>query len=112
MKNLIILFILLFTSSVMSQNLDNILRSYDTSTYDMRNQGFKVLDGEWTWVGKNLDADKLRMVVTKSAELVKMEDVVEIEFQKEQGQSIDEIKNLILSRKLIPRKDFKALIIK
>lgn len=96
----------------MSQNLDNILRSYDTSTYDMRNQGFKVLDGEWTWVGKNLDADKLRMVVTKSAELVKMEDVVEIEFQKEQGQSIDEIKNLILSRKLIPRKDFKALIIK
>ena len=104
--------IFLFSTALMSQNLDSVLRNHDTSVYDISNQGLKVLDGEWTWVGKNLSTDKLRMVVTKDKELIKIEDVVEIEFKKSRKNNIEDIKDLVLMSRLVPQKDFRAIIIR
>ncbi len=111
MKFLIVTFLILSSGLLQARGIHAVLDRYDTSVEDLGYQGYKVLDGEWTWVGKKLDVDKLRMILTKK-ELVKMEDVVELEFKSEQDRFIENIKALKLRNKTISNKAFEAVIIK
>ena len=99
--------------SLSMKEIRTILKNNGLNLNQLKNQGLKLLKGEWTWVGKKVGIEDVRMLITKRS-LVRMNDVSGINYQDNslRPPTLNDVESFTFNNKEIPVENIKALIVK
>lgn len=107
--------LILFSSNAgevtgVGQQALRVLERNQLSIDELKQQGFKVLLGEVTGVGKAISLDRIEMVISQK-DLLKMKDLSHIEFlHPSQAKALKDVSHLEFNAKKITPNQIKGII--